>query len=82
MQGHSQTYGSTWRQISKTERKKKQTLHRFKGYVNSSSINSSPSKGVIKGQGVQRCKERSKVVKFILYMIMEIILSFWGQPIH
>ena len=33
------------------------------------------SKGIIKGQGYE---ERLKVLKFILWMIMEIILSFLG----
>ena len=38
-------------------------FHHFKGQLN---YKSQRSKGVVKGQGVQRYKERSKLVKFIL----------------
>ena len=51
----------------------------FKGQVNSKF---QESKGVIKGQGGQRCEKRSKVVNFIFYIINKIFLSFWRQPLH
>ena len=49
---HMTTYGNTRRQIEMKE-KRKRLLHRFKGQVNSKS---QKSKGVIKGQGGQRCE--------------------------
>ena len=55
------------------------TSSSFKGQVNSKS---QKSKGIIKGQGGQRREERSKVINFISKIIIEIILSFWGQPLH
>ena len=61
MQGKRKVYGHTWRQIV-IEKREKELLHRLKGQVNSKS---KKSKGVIKGQGVQRCEESSKLVNFI-----------------
>ena len=42
--------------------RRKQTLHCFRGQVNSNYMK---SKGVIKGQDGQRSEERSRMVKFI-----------------
>ena len=45
------------------ESEEKITSSPFLGQFN---FNSMKSKGVIKGQGGQRCESRSKVIKFIL----------------